>query len=101
MDVNKNLQRATREFNLSLYGFEDEDGAFGIWDGEQFLYTVGFARGACLSVLSSPAGGEQHGSYWTLARQSQVSVEIWLSLGEEDARTVRLRTSTSSHFVVN
>lgn len=59
MDVNKNLQRATREFNLSLYGFEDEDGALGIWDGEQFLYTVGFPREAYLSVLlSSPAGGE-------------------------------------------
>lgn len=40
VDVNKNLMRAAREFNLSLYGFEDEDGDLGIWDGEQFLYTV-------------------------------------------------------------
>ncbi|KAI0252652.1 FAD/NAD(P)-binding domain-containing protein [Lactifluus subvellereus] len=39
VDVNKNMQRAVGEFNLSLYGFEDEDGAMGIWDGEQFLYT--------------------------------------------------------------
>jgi prenylcysteine oxidase/farnesylcysteine lyase len=38
--VNKNLQRATLEFNLSLCGFEDDDGDLGIWDGEQFLYTV-------------------------------------------------------------
>ena len=38
--ANKNLLRATREFNLSVYGFEDEVGALGIWDGEQFLYTV-------------------------------------------------------------
>lgn len=40
VDLNKNLQRATREFKLSLVGFEDEDGDLGIWDGEQFLYTV-------------------------------------------------------------
>ena len=38
--ANKNLLRATREFNLSVYGFEDEVGALGIWDGKQFLHTV-------------------------------------------------------------
>jgi hypothetical protein len=38
--VNKNLQRAVHEFNFSTYGFDDEDGSMGIWDGEQFLYTV-------------------------------------------------------------
>jgi prenylcysteine oxidase/farnesylcysteine lyase len=58
VDVNKNLQRATREFDLPRYGFEDQDGALGIWDGEQFLYTVGFARETYLSILSSLAGGE-------------------------------------------
>jgi prenylcysteine oxidase/farnesylcysteine lyase len=58
VNANKNLQRATREFDLSLYGFEDEDGALGIWDGEQFLYTVGFAREVYLSILSLLAGGE-------------------------------------------
>ncbi|KAI0307538.1 FAD/NAD-P-binding domain-containing protein [Multifurca ochricompacta] len=39
VDINKNLRRATNEFNLSLHGFEDEEGDMGIWDGEQFLYT--------------------------------------------------------------
>jgi prenylcysteine oxidase / farnesylcysteine lyase len=40
VEVNKNLKRAVQEFNLSTYGFEDEDGSMGIWDGEQFLYKV-------------------------------------------------------------
>lgn len=69
VNVNKNLQRAAREFNLSLYGFEDEDGDLGIWDGEQFLYTVRFTREDHLAFLSSLADGGQNGSIWFLARQ--------------------------------
>ena len=38
--VNKNMWRAIKEFNLSHYGFEDEDGDLAIWDGEQILFTV-------------------------------------------------------------
>ena len=38
--VNKNMWRAVKEFNLSHYGFEDEDGDIAIWDGEQILFTV-------------------------------------------------------------
>ncbi|KAF8504494.1 FAD/NAD(P)-binding domain-containing protein [Russula emetica] len=38
--VNKNMWRATKEFNLSHYGFEDEDGDMAIWDGEQILFTM-------------------------------------------------------------
>ncbi|KAI0005435.1 FAD/NAD-P-binding domain-containing protein [Russula compacta] len=37
--ANKNLRRAVDEFNLSLYGFNDEDGGMTIWDGERILYT--------------------------------------------------------------
>jgi hypothetical protein len=40
--VNKNMWRATKEFNLSHYGFEDEDGRLAIWDGEQILFSVWF-----------------------------------------------------------
>jgi hypothetical protein len=40
--INKNIWRATEEFNLSRYGFEDEDGDMAIWDGEQILFTVWF-----------------------------------------------------------
>ena len=50
VEVNKNMQRAASEFNLSLDGYEDEDGSMGIWDGEQFLYTVRFSQ---LTTLSS------------------------------------------------
>jgi prenylcysteine oxidase/farnesylcysteine lyase len=37
---NKNLWRASNEFNLTRYNFGDEDGGLGIWDGEKFLLTV-------------------------------------------------------------
>ncbi|KAN0138475.1 Prenylcysteine lyase domain containing protein [Lactarius tabidus] len=53
VDVNKNLQRATREFDLPRYGFEDQDGALGIWDGEQFLYTAGSNTGLVGSWLDN------------------------------------------------
>jgi prenylcysteine oxidase/farnesylcysteine lyase len=36
-DVNKNLQRASKEFNLSTGAKLGEDGITGIWDGQQFL----------------------------------------------------------------
>ncbi|KAI9428756.1 FAD/NAD(P)-binding domain-containing protein, partial [Russula earlei] len=49
--VNKNLQRAVKEFNFSLYGFDDEDGDLGIWDGEQVLYTAK-GSGTLASLLS-------------------------------------------------
>jgi hypothetical protein len=49
VQVNKNMQRAVHEFNLSTYGF-DQDSSMGIWDGERFLYTVRFSP---LTALSS------------------------------------------------
>jgi hypothetical protein len=44
IEDNNNLGRAVKEFNFSTYGFEDEDGLMGVWDGEQFLYQVRFRR---------------------------------------------------------
>ncbi|KAI0073842.1 hypothetical protein K474DRAFT_1666124 [Panus rudis PR-1116 ss-1] len=41
---NKNMWRATEEFGLERYDFEDEDGSTGIWDGSQFVLTVGQSR---------------------------------------------------------
>lgn len=40
VDANKNLLRAANEFNLSLYGFDDEDGDMAIWDGERISHRV-------------------------------------------------------------
>jgi prenylcysteine oxidase / farnesylcysteine lyase len=40
VDVNKNLMRASQEFNLTLRNLADEDSDFGVWDGTQFLLTV-------------------------------------------------------------
>ncbi|KZT42779.1 hypothetical protein SISSUDRAFT_846389 [Sistotremastrum suecicum HHB10207 ss-3] len=39
--VNKNLMRASREFNLSLFDFEDENEVSGVWDGEKFVVNLG------------------------------------------------------------
>lgn len=40
--VNKNLYRASEEFNLERIDFEGEEAEMGIWDGEKFLLTVSF-----------------------------------------------------------
>ncbi|KAI0271577.1 FAD/NAD-P-binding domain-containing protein [Gloeopeniophorella convolvens] len=53
VSINKNLWRATDEFNLTRYGFEDEDGDMGIWDGESFLLTQGTVGGTIGSWLDS------------------------------------------------
>ncbi|KAJ3801137.1 Prenylcysteine lyase-domain-containing protein [Lentinula aff. detonsa] len=39
--ANKNLWRATQEFNLTLRDFSEEDNNLGIWDGEQLLLNLG------------------------------------------------------------
>lgn len=46
--ANKNLWRATEEFGLNRTDFEDTDGRedeTGIWDGEQFVFTMGAGNG--------------------------------------------------------
>ncbi|OAX43623.1 FAD/NAD(P)-binding domain-containing protein [Rhizopogon vinicolor AM-OR11-026] len=40
VDANKNLMRASKEFNLTLTAFEDEDSDTGIWDGEKFVLVL-------------------------------------------------------------
>lgn len=46
--ANKNLWRATDEFNLTRVDFEDadvQDDETGIWDGEEFVLRVGAGKG--------------------------------------------------------
>lgn len=38
--ANKNLWRASDEFELERRDFDDDDSDMGIWDGENFLLTV-------------------------------------------------------------
>ena len=38
--VNKNLWRASEEFDLERVDFTREEARMGIWDGEQFLLIV-------------------------------------------------------------
>ncbi|KAG9314697.1 hypothetical protein JVU11DRAFT_5504 [Chiua virens] len=40
VDVNKNLMRASKEFNLSLDDFSDEFSNTGIWDGSKFVLVM-------------------------------------------------------------
>jgi hypothetical protein len=57
VDSNKNLMRAADEFNLSLYGFDDEDGDMAIWDGERISHAVRFLVVYYQAVLTfSPEG---------------------------------------------
>ena len=41
VDVNRNLVRAVKEFNLSIVDYGDENDETGIWDGQQFVLTMG------------------------------------------------------------
>ncbi|KAL5535268.1 hypothetical protein ACEPAF_3362 [Sanghuangporus sanghuang] len=43
--ANKNLWRATQEFNLTKIGFNDNDGVTGFWDGEKFVFTMNEGKG--------------------------------------------------------
>ncbi len=82
--VNKIMWRATDEFNLSRFGFEDEDVDTAIWDGEQILFTVRFLAVYYLFVLASfsfqDTANGLLGLLGFLDKQPQVSVEVWLSL---------------------
>lgn len=68
--ANKNLWRASDEFNLTRHAFGGEDGEMGIWDGEKLLFTVRWIvclfwhpNNTFLSLRSSTAaGGTQQGS---------------------------------------
>lgn len=40
VDANKNLMRASKEFNLTLTAFEDDDSNTGIWDGQGFVLVI-------------------------------------------------------------
>jgi prenylcysteine oxidase/farnesylcysteine lyase len=44
VDANKNLMRASKEFNLTLTALEDDDSGAGIWDGQKFVIVVSCVR---------------------------------------------------------
>ena len=57
INSNKNLLRAANEFNLSLYGFDDEDGDMALWDGERVSHRVWILAMYFLAILTlSPKG---------------------------------------------
>jgi len=89
VEVNKNLQRAVKEFNLRTYGFEDEDGEeMGIWDGEQFLYTVA-GSGTWSSWLNKLKLLWRYGYHSPTKTQELVRAMLdqYVTLYEPDAKT--------------
>ena len=85
--VNKNMNRAVKEFNFSVYGFEDEDGATAIWDGEQVLLTVRSPVIYYLVVLTFFKAGAK-GVMGLLVRQPEVFVEVRLLVTNESEGAV-------------
>lgn len=58
VEVNRNMMRAAKEFNLTLARFDSEaDNEMGIWDGKQFVIQVGhpLSHFSCLARLSLPS----------------------------------------------
>ncbi|PAV22226.1 FAD NAD(P)-binding domain-containing [Pyrrhoderma noxium] len=45
VEANKNLWRATQEFNLTRLSFDDDDGTTGFWDGHQFVFIMDEGKG--------------------------------------------------------
>jgi len=87
VDVNKNMRRAVDEFNLSVYGFGDDDGDTAIWDGEQVLLTMG-AEGTWSSWLNNIKLLWRYG-YWsptTVEKIVRTMIDKIVTLYEPDAR---------------
>jgi prenylcysteine oxidase / farnesylcysteine lyase len=65
--ANKNLWRASDEFNLTRLDFEEKDSTMGIWDGHNFLLTVSLPLTSVNSanyMFSSQTGGGGYLSDW-------------------------------------
>ncbi|KAL1664030.1 Prenylcysteine lyase-domain-containing protein [Schizophyllum commune] len=41
VEANKNMWRASQEFNLTLKDFNDKDSTMGVWDGTSILFSAG------------------------------------------------------------
>ncbi|KAL0580679.1 hypothetical protein V5O48_001320 [Marasmius crinis-equi] len=80
--ANKNLWRATQEFNLTLNSFKDEGGDTGFWDGEKLLITA------------SP----NYRWRW-LVGYVEDGLEIWNHLTKANGVDVSLHTPHSDHYV--
>lgn len=65
--VNKNLWRATEEFGLERYDFDDEDASLGVWDGSEFVLEVCCAImfvGSILTLREQTGGSKWFYESW-------------------------------------
>jgi len=75
---NKNMVRAAEAFNLSTKPFDDEEGTFGVWDGEQVIVQVGFlSQNVDISQSQSVVK-----EWWWLVGYTQACLEIWIHVSE-------------------
>jgi prenylcysteine oxidase/farnesylcysteine lyase len=69
VDANKNMMRASKEFNLSLSDFGDEFADTGIWDGSKFPFVVsvatGFGSDITLDAVLQMDNSSYSKSWWT------------------------------------
>jgi len=70
VEINKNMWRASEEFNLSRFAFNDPQGVQGetaFWDGDKFVFTVIFSSFHLSSPLSSHVARLRFWYLWFLA----------------------------------
>lgn len=96
--VNKNLWRASDEFNLTRLNFEEEDSTMGIWDGQNFLLTVSLP----LTLLIRPnyvfSSDRKRRLSQQLVEHAQSHLEIWLCCPYSDKEDVRNEGLASMSF---
>lgn len=96
--VNKNLWRASDEFNLTRLNFEEEDSTMGIWDGQNFLLTVSLP----LTLLIRPnyvfSSDRKRRLSQQLVEHAQNHLEIWLCCPYSDKEDVRNEGLASMSF---
>lgn len=97
VQANKNLIRASKEFNLTLEPFDNDDGLVGVWDGQQFLVKVRpiyVIQYVLVYRLSQFGGTSWIGGWW-----NKVQI-LWRYGYQAPSRTLQLYV-VISHFNVH
>jgi prenylcysteine oxidase/farnesylcysteine lyase len=69
IEANKNMWRASDEFNLTRLKFDEEDGDVGIWDGDKFVFIVSSFRSLRVEAhISQMQEGGRLTQWWQTAK---------------------------------
>ncbi|EPQ61030.1 FAD/NAD P-binding domain-containing protein [Gloeophyllum trabeum ATCC 11539] len=77
VQANKNLWRASQEFNLTRYNFDDDNDETGIWDGEKFVLTIGGGKSTWSNWLDNLKLLWRYG--WSSPQKTQKLVQSMLN----------------------